>query len=71
MMQSQGSFTVEELKVYVQGMVDDTPLRMKIHYIDGKSIEAKASYGGAQYASLAFNTKLDEYFLKFRKVNYL
>ena len=45
-----------------------TPLRMKIKYLDGKNLEVKLSYGGAKYASMAFNTKLDGYLFAFRKV---
>lgn len=66
----QGTFTGKELEVDVKGTVDDAPVSVSVHYVDGREVTVQGSYRGEDYLSVAFRTELKDISIGIRKVGW-
>ncbi|ROT73825.1 hypothetical protein C7M84_007698 [Penaeus vannamei] len=64
-----GTFTGKELEVDVKGTVDDAPVSISVHYIDGREVTVQGSYREEGYLSVAFRTELKDISIGIRKGN--
>ncbi|XP_037793756.1 uncharacterized protein LOC119589223 [Penaeus monodon] len=64
-----GTFTGKELEVDVKGMVDDAPVSIAVHYIDGREVTVQGSYREEGYLNVAFRTELKDISIGIRKGN--
>ncbi|XP_068224694.1 apolipophorins-like isoform X2 [Palaemon carinicauda] len=56
----EGSFTGNELEIGVEGLVDEVPLEISIHYIDGQEVTVKAVYRDENFFSTTVKTELKD-----------
>ncbi|XP_071522346.1 uncharacterized protein [Panulirus ornatus] len=63
----EGIFTGRELELNVVGTVDESPLKITIHYIDGRQVTIHAMYQEEGYFSLSITTELKNISIGIRK----
>ncbi|XP_064091879.1 uncharacterized protein LOC135205348 [Macrobrachium nipponense] len=63
----EGSFTGNELEIGVEGLVEEVPLEISIHYVDGQEVTVKAFYRDETYFSTTVKTELKDVSIGIRK----
>ncbi|XP_042237641.1 uncharacterized protein LOC121876526 isoform X2 [Homarus americanus] len=65
----QGTFTGKELELHIEGTIDEVPLKISLHYIDGRQVTVLAMYQEEGYLSLSVTTELKDISIGIRKGN--
>nr|XP_045610895.1 uncharacterized protein LOC123766095 [Procambarus clarkii] len=65
----QGTFIGKELKLEVRGEIDEVPLVITFHYVDGRQVTVYATYREDGYFTLSITTELKNISIGIRKGN--
>ncbi|KAK7077101.1 hypothetical protein SK128_015806 [Halocaridina rubra] len=63
----EGTFTGKELQVEIDGIIDDIPLHVSLHYIDGQEVTIKSYYRDENYFRIEVKTQLNDVSIAIRK----